>query len=170
MTKLKRLGKFYDEQKIKFEVAMLIYLAQHAEAVDKEKDPTRPISHQGSVNTIRVAKHLAEQGIRISAIRHSGKLRAEQTAKVFAENLSVEDVAAINGMNPNDDVQEFLRGLTSDRVLYIGHLPHLDRALSKLIGGGRDQGVVIFKNAGVVCVEIGDNEATLVWYLSPDIC
>lgn len=149
---------------------MLIYFAQHAEAVDKEIDPTRPISHQGLANTTRVAKHLAEQGVRISAIRHSGKLRAEQTAKVFADNLGVEDVAANNGMNPNDEIQEFLNGLSSDRILYVGHLPHLDRALSKLIGGSRVQGVVAFKNAGVVCVEKGDKEATLVWYLSPDIC
>ncbi len=149
---------------------MLIYLAQHAEAVEKEKDPARPISHQGLASTTKVAAHLAEQGIQFTAIRHSGKLRAEQTAKIFAETLGVKDVSEISGMNPNDDVREFLKTLTVDRVLYVGHLPHLDRAVSQLIGGGRDQGIVLFKNAGVVCVEISSDEASLVWYLSPDIC
>jgi phosphohistidine phosphatase len=149
---------------------MLIYLAQHAEAVDKDKDPTRPVSRQGMANATRVAGHLAELGISISAIRHSGKLRAEQTAEIFSDSLGVTDVAEIIGMGPNDDVEGFVKSLTSDRVLYIGHLPHLDRALSQLIGGNRDQGVVTFKNAGVVCVNIGDSENSLVWYLSPDIC
>ncbi len=149
---------------------MKIYLAQHAEAVDKSVDPARPISTDGALNAAKVGAHIAKQGVSINAIRHSGRLRARQTAELYAEHLGVSVIAESAGMNPNDDIKEFINGLNIDGALYVGHLPHLDKTLSYLIGGNRDQGVLIFKNAGIACIEIGDAEPSLHWYISPDIC
>ncbi|MGB5708947.1 MAG: phosphohistidine phosphatase SixA [Arenicellales bacterium] len=149
---------------------MKIYLAQHAEAIDKSADPARPISRDGAVTAARVAAHIARHDIGITAIRHSGKLRSKQTAEVYAEHLGVSDISEMSGMNPNDDVRAFISGLNLDSTLYVGHLPHLDKTLSCLIGGNRDQGVLIFKNSGIACIELGGAEPSLLWYLSPDIC
>lgn len=149
---------------------MKIYLAQHAEAAEEAADPARPISTGGTANAAKVGAHLSKQGVNITAIRHSGKLRAKQTAEVYAEHLGVSDIAESVDMNPNDNIKKFINGLNIDGALYVGHLPHLDKTLSHLIGGNRDRGVLTFKNAGIACIELGDAEPSLHWYISPDIC
>lgn len=149
---------------------MKIFLAQHAEAVDKEIDPERPISPLGEANATRVGSKVAENNIEIVAVRHSGKLRAKQTAEIYAERIGVTDIKSVSGMAPNDDVGEFIRGLDKEGVLYVGHLPHLDKTLTSLLCGNNGHGVVEFKNAGIACVEMHAEGSSLLWYLTPDIC
>ena len=145
-------------------------MAQHAEAVDKETDPERPISSLGVENTARVATKIAENDVGIVAVRHSGKLRARQTAEIYAERVGTTDVKPISGMAPNDDVEEFIRGLDKEGVLYVGHLPHLDKTLARLVCGHKVHGVVAFRNAGIACVDIKADGSSLLWYLTPEIC
>lgn len=149
---------------------MKIFLAQHAEAIDKETDPERPISPQGAANATRVAVKIAEKNPGIVAVCHSGKLRAKQTAEIFAEHVGTTDVKSVSGMGPNDSVEDFIRGLDKEGILYVGHLPHLDTTLTSLLCGGRDHGLVAFRNAGVACIDINANGSSLLWYLTPDIC
>ncbi|MGI9317090.1 MAG: phosphohistidine phosphatase SixA [bacterium] len=149
---------------------MKVYFAQHAEAVDKATDSARPISSGGAASAASVAAYISKFSINISTIRHSGKLRAQQTAEIFAKHLGVNEVFETEGMDPNDDVIKFIDGLKVGGVLYVGHLPHLDRVVSCLIGGGRDQGTLAFKNAGIACVEVGEAGSSLYWYVTPEIC
>ena len=149
---------------------MKIFLAQHAEAVDKETDPERPISSLGEANATRVAEKIAENNVGIVAVRHSGKLRAKQTAEIYAEHVGTTDVRPVSGMAPNDNVGEFIRGLDKEGVLYVGHLPHLDKTLTSLLCGTDGGGVIVFKNAGIACVDIAPDGSSLLWYITPDIC
>ena len=149
---------------------MKIYLAQHAESVDKAVDPERPISPSGAETTANVAKRLTEKRIEISAVRHSGKLRARQTAEIFAKYLEVSDVSEVQFMNPMDDIKGFVNQLQSNGTLYIGHLPHLDKSISHLLRSEREQGVLKFRNSAVACIELNDGAASLAWYLTPEIC
>ncbi len=66
---------------------MRIYLVQHGEAVAKDVDPERPLSEQGHNDVEKIATFLGNTQLGMERILHSGKLRAEQTAEIFADKL-----------------------------------------------------------------------------------
>ncbi len=66
---------------------MKLYLVQHGEAVPESQDPSRPLTDKGRREAERVAQHIAKLGIHMDKILHSGKLRAAQTAEIFAQHL-----------------------------------------------------------------------------------
>ena len=100
---------------------------------------------------------------------HSGKLRAEQTASIFAEILDVSEVTQLDGMNPNDDPSIIIGNMT-DATMYIGHLPHVQKVVSKLVTGDENNQVLEFQNSAVACIEIEDNQVYLKWFITPDLC
>ena len=95
---------------------MTIYLSQHGRSATKEVDPERGLTREGRDEVERVARTLAEAGIRVDVIRHSGKARAAQTAELFAQMLKPrEGVQAQSGLGPLDDVATFARALPAQR-------------------------------------------------------
>jgi phosphohistidine phosphatase len=64
--------------------AMRVILVHHADAVGPEVDPQRPLSSLGQQQAQAVANQLKARGSAPSAIWHSGKLRARQTAEVVS--------------------------------------------------------------------------------------
>ncbi len=146
-----------------------MYFVQHGRCVDKTIDPDRPLSNEGREEVERVATHLHKAGIAVAQIHHSGKTRARQTAELFAEQVEADSVTELSGMNPNDDVLDFL-AMLEDNTMYVGHLPHLARLLSFLTAGNGDADVIKFSNAGVIC--LGKDEANYAaeWILTPAIC
>lgn len=101
--------------------AHTLYFAQHGLAVDKTDNPDRPLSEAGIAQSKSVAIQLLDSGVSISAIFHSGKLRALQTAEIFASVLNIQDIAAAKHLSPNDDVRLLAQNLTIENALYIGH-------------------------------------------------
>ena len=73
----------------------------------------------------------------VNRICHSGKLRARETAELLADGLGIDDLVQLEGMTPMDDVGAFVGRITDPDVMYVGHLPHLDRLASVLVAGGR---------------------------------
>ena len=65
-----------------------LYFAQHGIAVSKNDDPERPLSKDGISQTKAIAKQLRQLGTPISAIFHSDKRRAQQTAEIFYSLLN----------------------------------------------------------------------------------
>jgi len=65
---------------------MKLYLVQHGLAVDESEDEQRPLSNQGREDIVRTGGVLSlferPQPVRIV---HSHKLRAKQSAEMFAE-------------------------------------------------------------------------------------
>ena len=57
---------------------MKLYLTQHGLAVAKDVDPERPLSEQGRRDVRRLVDFLADAGVRVKQVLHSGKTRAEQ--------------------------------------------------------------------------------------------
>ena len=147
-----------------------IYLVQHGIALTGEEDPQRPLSELGRDQLQTVAKHLQAKKIRVSKIAHSGKLRALQSAEIMARILDIKKVTAFPGMNPKDDVEAFIEKMDEDGVMYVGHLPHLEQVVSKLICGSTLKSVIQFQNAAVACLQLNDRQAQLVWYLPPSLC
>ncbi len=149
---------------------MTAYFVQHGLALEKEKDPNRPLSHAGREDVKRIARQLKRQQVIINEICHSGKTRAEETAQLFAAEQGNCALRKITGMNPNDDIRQFAKNLRFDEVMYVGHLPHLDKLISYLIVGNSHQSIVQFVNSCVVCVKKTENQYEIAWHLTPFLC
>jgi phosphohistidine phosphatase len=137
-----------------------IYLAQHGLAIDKKENPERPLSSSGIMKTAAIARLLRDSAIHIKHICHSGKIRAEQTALIFAAEFTGADIHAVDYLSPNEDIKILADKLHSDastnHTLYIGHLPHLDKLSAYLLSGqeaaSHMPSYINFQNSAVVCL------------------
>ncbi|RMH62431.1 MAG: phosphohistidine phosphatase SixA [Zetaproteobacteria bacterium] len=149
---------------------MRIYLAQHGLAMAREQDPTRPLSAQGREDVTRCAGFLSLfEKPRPVRIMHSGKLRAEQTARMFAEAWGVAHVCAVPGLAPKDDPHPWRARLQDMRedVMLVGHLPFLQRLLGLLLCGNDAHDPVRMRPGGVLCLERSKDVWQLLWYIYP---
>jgi phosphohistidine phosphatase len=152
---------------------MAIYLSQHGRSAPKEVDPERGLTSEGRAEVERVAKTLADAGISVDVILHSGKARAAQTADVLAAMLKPkEGVQPRKGIDPLDDVRSLADALPTDGdEMYVGHLPFMERLISYLITGDADRRVVTFQNGGVVRLdwEAEAKRWVIGWTLFPNL-
>lgn len=151
---------------------MNVYLVQHAEAMPKEADPDRPLSQRGRRDTQQVAAMAARMGVEVSQIRHSGKLRAQQTAHILGEALSPrEGVVAIKGLGPLDEVDPVANDLdvASEPVMLVGHLPFMARLIGELVAGDPDEAVVAVQKAAIVCLSDTEETWQVRWILTPEM-
>jgi phosphohistidine phosphatase len=153
---------------------MKLYLAQHAQAKTAEEDPDRPLTYDGW-NDIRKVSAFVAKNLRIglTKIYHSGKTRAKQTAEAINEYLEPTDgIEAIDGLDPNSETDIWLSRLekTNDDILLVGHLPHLNRMVSRILGQVENKKMVDFKNGGIVCLAKDDVGLWSVqWVIIPDM-
>ena len=152
---------------------MNLYLVQHAEAVDKSVDPERPLTDKGRADTVRVAAYAAKHaGLAVLAVTHSGKLRARQTAELFALEIeALQGVVPVKDLEHNADPAIWAErlGLMDDDVILVGHLPNLSRLASLLVCGDPDKEVVEFRNAGLVCLKKkSPRDWTISWIILPE--
>ena len=154
-------------------MAIKLYLAQHGEAVQKEVDPERPLSDQGQADIERVAAFIEQTGIQVERVIHSGKRRAEQTAKrlamAAAPGVSLETSGLIN---PNDNPSAF--DWQSDSwnkdTLIVGHLPFMSKLISHLVINDKDKIIVAFQPGSVVCLEHHDDAYWQInWMIRPEL-
>ena len=151
---------------------MEVYLVQHGEAKPESEDPERPLTYTGRTQVEAAARHIAACGVAASKILHSGKLRARQTAGIFAQYLDpAVTIVEQEGLGPKDDPRDIEQLLmrSSEPVMIVGHLPHLSRLAALLVLGDADRTVVSFQMGGVVCLGSGDDGWTVRWALVPDL-
>ena len=148
---------------------MKLYLVQHGEAVAKEVDAERPLSAEGQADVAAMAAFL---GSRLQAVRivHSGKRRAEQTAKLLA--AAGQPVEAIHGIAPNDAVEPFvqqLRQWDGDTVV-VGHLPFMAKLVATLVTGSSEPAITAYQPGSVVCLETaGHDHWQIQWMVRPEL-
>lgn len=150
----------------------LFYLIQHGEAKSKEEDPERHLTEKGKEESKKVAKFLSEKGIKTDVIIHSGKTRAEETAKIYAEYLK-PDKGILKGENlsPLDDPSFWAEKLKkeNDSIMLVGHLPHLSKLLSLLITGNPEKEILKFRYSGCVAVLRENENFKIKWFIIPEI-
>ncbi len=132
---------------------MLIWLVQHGQCEPKSRDPQRPMSAAGRQEVERVAVWAAGAGLKVEQIRHSGKLRAQQTAEIFAQRLQPgQGTDCCSGLGPNDDVRPVAEELAGcpHPVMIVGHLPFLARLAGLMLADDPQRQVVRFRNGGLV--------------------
>lgn len=152
---------------------MALYLVQHATSLSKAQDPQRGLSKEGIAEARQIAQVAAQYGVRVSSIVHSGKLRAAQTADIFAKALMPSgSVGSVDGIKPLDDVVPFAFEVDlSKNEMIVGHLPFLEKLLAYLITGKTDPPVFRMQNGGVVCLDYyPDSTQTVIrWALMPNV-
>lgn len=147
-----------------------VYFVQHGRALTKDIDKTRPLSDTGADEVRKVASKLKNSNVSIQKIVHSGKLRAHQSALIFAEVLGLDKVSETQGMNPNDVAEDFIKQINEDEVMYIGHLPNIQNVVANLVTSNQNNNVIKFQNSAVVCVEINEDESHINWFITPELC
>jgi phosphohistidine phosphatase len=152
---------------------MFLYLVQHAEAEREEEDSARDLTKKGRIDIENVAHHLKRLKVQVRQIVHSGKTRAQSTAKVLATHLKPPaGVSEAPGLAPLDDPEIWAgRIATMDEdILLVGHLPHLARLAALLMSGDKERMVVNFQMGGVVRLRrMEAGQWAVDWMVVPEI-
>jgi phosphohistidine phosphatase len=151
---------------------MKVYLVRHGKALTKDVDPERSLSEEGRAELERVGRVLQGCGVEVHAFCHSVKTRARETAESMASWLNPSVIPQEKpGLAPLDDVHETVARIqgTEGDLMIVGHLPHLARLTSALLGVPESVAVVAFKPGGVVCLEgSADGRWAIAWVLAPE--
>ena len=152
---------------------MRLYLVQHGHAVAKDVDPERPLSRQGRSEVSYVAAFLALSGVRTDTVLHSGKTRADQTAKLFAAampgDVTVKQTSGIDPLDPTEESAKTVNGWTEDTMI-VGHLPFMARMVSRLTVGDETISTVSFTPGTVVCLDRGEEgDWSIAWMIRPGL-
>lgn len=135
---------------------MRLYLARHGNAVPAHTDDARPLSDWGRDEVDRMARFLAGAGVTVGRIVHSGKLRAEQTAEIYAARIGANAVPEkVSGIRPNDPpetIVSLIASLACD-TLVAGHNPYLSSAVALLVTGQVNVPVCDLSTGAVACLE-----------------
>jgi phosphohistidine phosphatase len=152
---------------------MLLYLVQHAEAKKEEEDPERGLTDKGFRDIARTAVYAQKLSVRVSAMYHSGKKRAAQTAKVLADYLRPEKgIAGTDNLAPHDDPVIWSERITemSGDIMLVGHLPYLAKLAGLLLCGDKEKMFIDFRMAGIVCLKRSDDGTwVLEWMIVPEM-
>ncbi len=148
----------------------MVYLVRHGKATSKDTDPQRPLTTSGIDEVTLIAAWAASVGLQVQEIWHSGKLRAEQTADIFAKHLSVTAPEKVSGLAPNDDVAPIAEQITAvaqSSLMLVGHLPFLGRLASLLLCGNADLKTINMEAGALVALSKHDGDWTMHCLMQP---
>ena len=152
---------------------MALYLVQHGKSLSKAQDPGQSLAEEGRAEVQRIAQVAAAYSVRVSAIAHSGKLRASQTAEILAKALKPDDgIRAVEGIGPMDDVVAFATQVDiKANEMIVGHLPFFEKLVAYLITGKTAPPVFRMQNGGIVCLDYYPETTHVVvrWALMPHV-
>lgn len=153
---------------------MKIYCVRHGEANSPDVDPYCGLSSRGEQDVTKIANHLAKHITPITHLLHSDKLRAKQTATIFAEHLNIKQVTQTDTLLRADaDVASILPEITTwqEDVMLVGHLPFLDKLVNALITNNQAAyPLVQYTPATVVCLRQYEGSQWMIkWIISPSI-
>jgi phosphohistidine phosphatase len=135
---------------------MNLYLVQHGESKSEEEDPERRLTDKGIGEVQKVAKFLSALRLSVTAVWHSGKPRARQTAELVAEAIGASDcIEQQEGLAPKDKVAPTKKALeqSSGDVMIVGHLPFLGKLVALLVTDDEGNEIVQFQFGSIVCLE-----------------
>lgn len=152
---------------------------RHGPALEREDwhqdDALRPLSESGAVKTRAAARGLVCLCPRVDRVAASPLLRAVQTAQITREELEVEagieewpELALLAEEEADlEPLRARIQASASTCILLVGHEPGCSRLLSLLLCGGADALGFQWKKAGVACLEVEGDWASLCWLASP---
>jgi phosphohistidine phosphatase len=152
---------------------MKLYVMRHGEYAVDDENKHGALSAKGEADIKALVAFLKPLNLSITRIIHSGKVRAEQTARLISQAFeSAEEPIMQVGLNPNDDIDPLIEEVNhaENDQLIVGHLPFLDRFTAQLITGDSNKSVVIFHPGTIVCLEqIYATQWATEWVISPKL-
>jgi phosphohistidine phosphatase len=142
------------------------YLIRHGDAVAEMDNPKRPLSTKGRRDVHRTAHLALTRNIQISAIYHSGILRAFETAQILAEILAPPLGLHLHaGLLPEDDpaIVKAELDLMDRPIALVGHLPHLNRLAALLTSGDPNRAVIKFLPALMIAFKRQNHQWKIDW-------
>jgi phosphohistidine phosphatase len=133
-------------------------------------DPQRPLSPVGRQEVETVARMAAARNVQISAICHSGILRAQQTAELLGAYLDpAGGVRRMTGLLPQDDptIAKAELEASHEPLMLVGHLPHMGHLAALLAHGDPDRETVKFAPATLICCSSEGHLWKIIWVLAP---
>jgi len=126
---------------------------------------------ENGVRDVRIlALHLKNMDVRLEKVYHSGKLRAEQSARLVTESVS-PDIEPLqrDGLNPNDDPAPVASDIEqmSETILIASHMPFVSRLCSVLLTGAAEAQFASTPGT-LFCLERADGNWRLAYMLRPD--
>ncbi len=149
---------------------MELFIVRHGEAGHAVSDAARTLTDYGRDEVARVAEALAERGARPRQIRHSGRVRARETAEILAAKLEpAAGVIESPGLHPEDPVEPIAMSLFGEResLMLVGHLPFVAHLVGRLTQDDDRRAPVTFPTATVACLEGEDDRWDLAWVERP---
>ncbi len=151
-----------------------VYLVRHGKAAKEgyANDVDRPLTKRGQQDAARLADLMAGAGVPVQQIRHSGLVRARQTAEIFGERLSpLGGVIAVAGLTYADPVEPLARELhlEPEPVMLVGHNPFMEELVSLMLTGSTGRLPVWFATSTVACLSHTGGAWSLRWILSRDL-
>lgn len=149
----------------------MLYLVRHGEAVVGADDFARALTKDGRKEVTLSSKVAFEMGVEVDRIVQSGRLRALQTAEIWADALkptpTIEEYADIQPMTHPSAALELIESAGS--LMIVGHLPHLSRLASLLVVGDPEEELVAFPTGGVVALSEVEGQWRIRWFLTPKL-
>jgi phosphohistidine phosphatase len=155
---------------------MLLYLVRHGIAVDRTPqggvrggshahhtghepipDAERPLTLRGRKRSSAAAEGLRALGAKPGAMLSSPLVRAEQTAKLFAQvfDFAADEIRLTDALKSSSVPADLLREigkLGAQEVMCFGHEPHLSHVIAYILHA-RATGTEL-RRAGVACFEM----------------
>ncbi len=154
---------------------MRVYLVRHGKASRDPSIPTdaeRPLTGRGKSDAEQLARWVAASGAEVQQIRHSGLLRARQTADIFGQHLHpAGGVIAVEGLTYEDPVEPLAASLAleTDSVIFVGHNPFMEQLTGLLLTGDASRTPVSFGTSSTVCLERIEGQWVLKWALHREL-
>ncbi len=137
---------------MKIESNPFVLIMRHGAAMSRSESPRRPLSTPGRAEVAKMGAWLSAQGYAIDEIRHSGILRAEETAEILAQYLSLAlPPVAVPGLEPDANPKVLVSSLAEEakNVIVVAHLPLVYEAVYLLLGSSRPLSELEFETAGI---------------------
>lgn len=149
---------------------MRCYLVRHGEAVSAQVNPQRPLSARGRDQVTELARLALSREIQVSELRHSGILRAQETAEILAGYLKPPGgVQPAAGLLPEDDPETVKAEieLVEEPIMLVGHLPFMSRLAALLVQGDAARSLAEFSPATMLCCVKTGAGWQIHWQIAP---
>jgi phosphohistidine phosphatase len=155
---------------------------RHADAGDADArrwpdDRLRPLSARGQDEHRRIARALRRMGIAFDRLVSSPLLRARETAAIVAEayewrGATAETEALADRARPADLLREAARWPAGERVLCVGHEPHLSGTAAYMLAGAGTAEIEMRKSGMIAFAFEGHPQpgaGVLLYHLRPEL-
>jgi phosphohistidine phosphatase len=153
---------------------MRLYLMRHAtagagDAATRMADEDPPLTPNGMSKARAAAHGLAELRVEVGYLLTSPLARAVQTGEIAAHVLGIpgSQIRSTQALQPGSEpallLDEMAR-LEAEEVLCVGHSPHLDDVISRVLGAPAR--ITALKKAGIACLQlesVAPTRALLLW-------